>query len=36
MVLEGMVKYDLALEADLDGVQLLVFPSSLLPIRSQR
>lgn len=36
MILEGMVKYDLALEADLDGVQLLVFPSSLLPIRSQR
>lgn len=36
MVLEGMIENDLALEADFDGVQLLVFPSSLLPARSQR
>lgn len=35
MLLEGMTHNDLALEANFGGFQLLVFPSSLLPVRSQ-
>lgn len=35
MLLEGMTDNDLALEANFDGFQLLIFPSSLLPVRSQ-
>lgn len=35
MLLEGMRNNDLALEANFGGFQLLVFPSSLLPVRSQ-
>uniref|UniRef100_A0A803L5Z7 AIPP2-like SPOC-like domain-containing protein n=2 Tax=Chenopodium quinoa TaxID=63459 RepID=A0A803L5Z7_CHEQI len=36
MLLEGMSINDIALEANFGGFQLLVFPSSLLPARSQR
>lgn len=36
VLLEGMIRDDLALEANFDGVQLLIFPSGLLSVGSQR
>lgn len=36
VLLEGMIRDDLALEANFDGVQLLIFPSGLLSVASQR
>ena len=35
VLLEGMTNNDLALEANFGDFQLLVFPSNLLPLRSQ-
>lgn len=35
-LLEYMTKNDLALRGNLDGVELLIFPSNLLPEKSQR
>ncbi|XP_028764290.1 uncharacterized protein LOC114722423 isoform X2 [Neltuma alba] len=35
-LLEGMTKNDLALRGNLDGVELLIFPSSLLPEETHR
>ncbi|KAG9155724.1 hypothetical protein Leryth_003997 [Lithospermum erythrorhizon] len=36
ILLENMIKNDLALEAIVDGVELLIFPSTQLPQQSQR
>ncbi|XP_074270044.1 ASI1-immunoprecipitated protein 2-like isoform X2 [Silene latifolia] len=36
VLLDGMMGKDLVLEASFDGIQLLVLPSSLLPVSSQR
>ncbi|PON49500.1 Zinc finger, FYVE/PHD-type [Trema orientale] len=35
-LLDGMIKNDLALKGNLDGVELLIFPSNQLPENSQR
>ncbi|KAG0475977.1 hypothetical protein HPP92_012818 [Vanilla planifolia] len=35
-LLENMLKYDLALKGNIDGVELLIFPSNKLPANSQR
>lgn len=34
--LDDMIKNDLALKGNLDGVELLIFPSNQLPENSQR
>lgn len=36
VLLESMVKNDLALKGNLDGIELLIFPSNRLPEKSQR
>lgn len=36
ILLEGMIRNDLALKGDIDGVELLIFPSTQLPVKSQR
>ncbi|XP_075647763.1 protein PARALOG OF AIPP2 isoform X4 [Castanea sativa] len=35
-LLDSMIKHDLALKGNLDGVELLIFPSNQLPEKSQR
>lgn len=35
-LLENMIRNDMALKANLEGVELLIFPSNRLPEKSQR
>lgn len=36
ILLENMIRNDMALKANLEGVELLIFPSNRLPEKSQR